>query len=415
MGPRRSWVGLPFSPANRKKKKLIWHRKTQIAIEFCYRRKLQGRDVFWVHGSSDEAFGASFREIAQSAHLGRSNEDQDTLSKAVKSWLESPASGNWTIVIDNLEDIELQSRFYIPIFRGEILFTTRDERIIGRPGLVPVGAGIEVSRMGEKEAMETFCRIVGSEDPVGCPARGQLLTLLDGHPLAIAQAAAYIRATRTPTANYLALFQESEENQHELLSEPLPTALRSSTTDDSRAAMTTLALTVRKIEQESPLSIQLLQVMSLLDLDNLPALLIEALSNEAVDRVKQLAPLLSFGLLTRQGSSSYRLHRLVSMWTRAKMGTEVKQQCINQGIALMASCFPPGCFRNVTKYIDMLPHVVSILDYIGSDVSKFGSESSWELQQNVIDFLRHIGQQQLAMKYSLLSLEQVEAFEQDGS
>ena len=200
--------------------------------------EITGRDVFWVHGGSDEAFGASFREIAQSVHLGLPDEDQDTLAKAVKSWFESPTSGNWTIVVDNLDDIELQSRLYIPVCRGEIPSTTRDERILGHPGLVPVGAGIEVSRMGEEEATETFCRIVGFKVPVGCLATGQLLTLLDGLPLTIAQAAAYIRTTHMPTPHYLALFQGSEENQQALLSEPLPTALQNNKTDHSRAVTT---------------------------------------------------------------------------------------------------------------------------------------------------------------------------------
>ena len=146
-----------------------------------------------------------------------SGEDQDILLKAVKSWFETPASGSWTIVIDNLDDIELKSRHYIPVRRGEILFTTRDKRIIGHPGLVPAGAGIEVSRMSDEEAMAAFCRIVGSEEPRLCPATGPLLTLLDGLPLAIAQAATYIRTTHIPTANYLALFQKSEEHQQALL------------------------------------------------------------------------------------------------------------------------------------------------------------------------------------------------------
>ena len=68
------------------------------------------------------------------------------------------------------------------------------------------------------------------------------------------------------------------------------------------------------------------------------------------------------------------------------MGPEVKQQCINQGIVLMTGCFPPESFHKVTKYIEMLPHAVSILEHIGSGSSKFGSGSSWELQQNVIVF-----------------------------
>ena len=344
------------------------------------------------------------------------SKDQDTLLKALQSWFETSASGNWTLVIDNLDDIELQSRDYIPVRHGEILFTTRDRRVLGHPGLVPARAGIEVPRMSEKEAMETFCRIVGSEDSVGCAATGQLLTLLDGLPLAIAQAAAYIRTTQIPTASYLALFQQNEKKQQELLSEPLPAALRKDKNDHSRAVMTTWQLTVQMIEQENPLSIKILQIMSFLDPENLPFSFIqEALSAEAQSPFEQLALLLNFGLLTRLESSNYRLHRLVSMWTRAKMSSEVKHQCIDRGIALMTTFFPQESSDNVTKYIEMLPHALSILDHMGSDGSKFGSESSWELQQNVIHFLTGIGQLHLAMKHARRSLEQEKVFEKDNS
>ena len=369
-----------------------------------------------MHGSSDEAFGASFRQIAQLVHLPPSYEDQDTLLKTVKSWFETPASGSWTIVIDNLDDIALQSRHYIPVRHGEILFTTRDKRIIGHPSLVPAGAGIEVSRMSDEEAMAAFCRIVGSEEPLLSPATGPLLSLLDGLPLAIAQAATYIRATHMPIANYLSLFQKSEEHQQTLLSEPLPAALGNDENDVSRAVMTTWALTVQKIEQESPLSIELLQIISFLDPDNLPSSFIEAvLSAEKENHFKQLAPLLNFGLLTCLESSNYRLHRLVSMWARVKMSPEVKHQCIDQGIVLMSRCFPSESFHSVTKYMGMLPHALSILDHVASGGSKFGSELSWELQGNVIDFLRGIGQRDLAMKYARLSLSQEKVFEQDES
>ena len=349
-------------------------------------------------------------------HLTASGEDQDTLLKAVKSWFETPASGSWTIVIDNMDDIELQFRNYIPVRRGEILFTTRDKRIIGHPGLVSAGAGVEVSKMGKEEAMATFCGIVGSEEPLLCPATGPLLTHLDGLPLAISQAATYIRTTHMPTANYLALFQKSEEHQQALLSEPLPAAIRNDGNDLSRAVMTTWALSVQKIEQESPLSIKLLQIMSFLDPDNLPSSLIEAtLSPETENHFKELAPLLNFGLLTCLESSKYRLHRLVGMWARVKMSPELKHQSIDQAIVLMSSCFPPESYHNVTKYNEILPHALSILDHVTSGGSKFGSELSWELQGNVINFLRGIGQHHLAIKYARLSLEQEKVFEQDES
>ena len=345
-------------------------------------------------------------------HLTTLGEDQDTISKAVKSWFETPASGNWTIVIDNLDDIELGSRLYMPVCHGEILFTTRDRRILGHPGLAPAGAGIKVSRMSEKEGMEAFNRIVGSEGDVGCPAVGQLLTLLDGLPLAIAQAAAYIRTTHMPTSHYLALFQESERNQQELLSEPLPAALRNDKTDPTKAVMTTWQLTVQRIEQESPLSVKMLQILSFLDPDNLPSSIIEVSPRPKIsNHFKQLAPLLNFGLLTQLGSSGYRLHRLVGLWTRVKMNSDVKHQRIDQALGLMEICFPRGSSTHVTKYIGMLPHAVSILDHIGSDYSKFSV--SWELQQNVSHFLCGIGRAHLAMKHARLSLRQEQVFEQD--
>ena len=369
-----------------------------------------------MHGGSDEAFGASYREIAQSISLRPSDEAQDTLLRAIKLWFEKSASGDWTIVIDNLDDIEMRSRLYIPMCRGEILFTTRNENIEG--GIVPVGAGIEVSRMGEKEAMETFCRIVGSEDPMGCPDTGQLLSLLDGLPLAIAQAATYIRTTRMPTADYLALLQDSrEDRQLELFSDPLPAALPNNGADHSRAVMTTWALTVQKIEQGSPISVKLLQVMSFLDPDNIPCLFVKgaatALSTGTGNYYKQLAPLLNFGLLTLLESKNYRLHRLVSMWTRVKISPEVKHQRIDQAIGLMTRCLPPESTDNVTKYNEMLPHAVSILDHLGSDYPKF--DSSWELQLNVAHFLSRIGQLDLAMKHARRSLKHEVVFEQDRS
>ena len=398
-----------------KRNKLISSRKTQIAIEFCFRRKLKGRDVFWVHGGSDEAFWVSFREIAELVHILPPVEDHLTLLNAVKEWFESPASGNWTIVIDSLDDINLATRLHIPAGHGEILYTTRDERIPGHPGLVSAGAGIGVPKMGEEEAMATFHRIVHSEDRAGRPATIVLPTLLDGLPLAIAQAAAYIRTTHMPTANYLALFQRSEERQQALLSEPLPAALRNDNIDLSRALMTTWQLTVQKIEEESPLSIKLLRIISFLDPDNLPVSFIEAaLSAETKNHFKQLEPLLNFGLLARKGSN-YCLHRLVSMWTREKMSSEVKRQCIDRAIVSMNICFPPESSDNVTKYMEMLPNALSILDHMGSDGSKFSSESSWKLQGNLIKFFRKIGQLYSAMHHSELSLAQEMVFEQDES
>jgi hypothetical protein len=146
---------------------------------------------------------------------------------------------------------------------------------------------------------------------------GELLVLFDGLPLAIAQAAAYIRTTHMDPAHYLALFQKGEENLEEFLSKSLPATIRNQENDVSRAVMTTWSLTVNRIQQDNPLSIQLLQLMSFLDPENIPSSLIQAALPDTENGYDRLVPLLNFALLTQLGSSDYRLHRLVGFWTRA--------------------------------------------------------------------------------------------------
>jgi hypothetical protein len=87
--------------------------------------------------------------------------------------------------------------------------------------------------MSDQEAFETFSRLLGAAD------RKTLKLLLDRFerlPLAIAQAAAYIRETGISLGKYLELFQECERNQWELLNQALPNAVESES--PTRAVMT---------------------------------------------------------------------------------------------------------------------------------------------------------------------------------
>jgi hypothetical protein len=83
----------------------------------------------------------------------------------------------------------------------------------------------------------------------------QLLVHFDNLPLAIAQAAAYIRETDITLPEYLKMFEECERNQQRLLSKSVRTI--GDNTDSygsaraSRAVMTTWKITVDKIEQTS--------------------------------------------------------------------------------------------------------------------------------------------------------------------
>jgi hypothetical protein len=239
---------------------LTWSRKTTVAVEYCYRRSraYPSPHIFWIHGNSDQTFKASYLEIAQRASLR--GDDDDTRLQGVRLWLESMASGNWIMVIDNLDDLDLIIMRYIQVRRGTILFTTRDARIIGHPRYLPSEAGIGIGEMSDQEAFETFSRLLGAD---GVAANRKISKLLldrfEKLLLAIAQAAAYIRETRISLGKYLELFQECEQNQRELLSQALPNVLAiESESPTTRAVMMTWKITIDKVQREGPLSFKLL-------------------------------------------------------------------------------------------------------------------------------------------------------------
>jgi hypothetical protein len=316
-----------------------------VAVEYCYRRSREqpSPHIFWIHSNSDQTFEAGYLEIGQRAGLLSDDDNNDTRLRRVKLWLESLASENWIMVIDNLDDLDLIVMRYIPVRRGTILFTTRDARIIGHPRYLPSRAGVEIGEMSDEEAFETFSRLLGTT--ADRKTSKLLLDRFERLPLAIAQAAAYIRETGISLGKYVELFQECEQNQRELLDQALQNAIESES-PTSRAVMTTWKITIDKIQRESPLSFKLLQLMSFLDPAKIPEELIKSasfLENEStVHFNKALASLISFSLLSRLESSNYRLHRLVGFCFRVQMNLEESEgeEHLKSAMGLVYNSFP---------------------------------------------------------------------------
>jgi tetratricopeptide (TPR) repeat protein len=330
-------------------------------------------------------FKASYLEISQRAGLWNYDDDNETRLQRVKLWLESLACGHWTMVIDNLDDLDLMITKYIPVRRGTILFTTRDARIIGR--YLPSQAGIGIGEMNDQEAVETSSRLLGTSSDGAAADQNASKLLLDRFenlPLAIAQAAAYIRETRISLGKYLELFRECEQNQRELLSQALPNAIEG---NSSRAVMMTWKITMDKIQQESPLSFKLLRFMSFLDPAKIPEELIKSASSledeSSVHFSKALGSLLNFGLLYPLESSNYRLHRLVGFCVRAQVDLEGPegQEHLISAVELVYNSFPDTPVDDYSKCTQYLPHAMAALENTGRRNLEFGLR--WDLDNFV--------------------------------
>ncbi|KAA8894431.1 hypothetical protein FN846DRAFT_819409 [Sphaerosporella brunnea] len=385
--------------------------KTTIAVEFCYqRRKAQPRThIFWVHGDSHETFNASYLDLGREAGLEPKGDDEDAQLKGVKRWLDSSVSGDWMMIIDNFDDVDLYPAKYLPVRRGTILFTTRDERLIEHPAYsVSITSGVKVTAMSDKEALETFSKRL---DPTGtgavvrthAEASLELLNLLENLPLAIAQAAAYIRETGTDIPKYLEIFKECERNQHDLLGEALPN-VTGNERDSSRAVTTTWKITVDRIQQENPQSIQLLGLMSFLSPEEISEEMLTGApflkDMRPVPLKKAFALLLNFALLYRLESSNYRLHRLVSFSIRELLNLEDPQrghELLETAVKLIVQCFPEDISGNMTKCTHLLSHAITSLGHVSRYNLKF--PSLWSLQNDVGRVFSENGDNSGALKW----------------
>lgn len=146
----------------------------------------------------------------------------------VKDWLESPASGNWLLVLDNADDHDLiygPNRYidYLPLTdHGSILLTTRDHKVALDfvPTCFIVTLVIRVAPFDQEETAQLFSRSFGlQESEEQSKACHELANELLGVPLALTQAISFILGNRISVGEYLALYRQNDSNKIRLLSE----------------------------------------------------------------------------------------------------------------------------------------------------------------------------------------------------
>jgi tetratricopeptide (TPR) repeat protein len=339
-------------------------------------------------------------------------EDPDQFLMEVKLWLESKSSGDWLLVIDNLDDIDVAIGMYLPKINGAILFTTRDQRL----ALMYKTSQINLEVMSREDARETFFKLMGVEhDPTLMTAVDRLHQLLGGLPLAISQATAYIRETISISKTesilqalsvYIEHYVADERNQEHLLSEPIAQEGVDNGQSIPRSVIGTWDITIQKIQTTCPNSVTLLRLMSFLDPDRIPATLLlssltpgpnnlftryENWQSDLATRKKSrslvgklfrrilFAPskndveldlneimrhLLRFSLVTRLEDNNYRLHRLVSLWTRVRINPAIKEAALRSSLDVLSQNFPARTFETATICTSLMPHASSVRRHI---------------------------------------------------
>ena len=347
-----------------------------MAVEFSYRFRETSPEasVFWVSAGTVARFEADYRNMAKRIKVPGVDDPKTDILSLVKGWLESSDSGNWLLILDDLDDVallkpgfkETSRRASITTFlpknaSGCVLLTTRNTKVghlvAGRSNTISIGpidqeVGIRIIR----QRLPDF--IAFSDEDLNT-----LLEILEYLPLAITQACSFIAENNISVSEYVEVFRGNSEDVLELLSEDLPDITR----DQFRpnAIIRTFLMTFDQIRSESPKAADFLSLMSMLDWQQIPRFLIYEPDNPLnyKSAMQHLEAYSMVKVVDKQGTIA--VHRLIHLatkrWLRLQ-GTSVYWEA--EALRTVAEHFPNSESQTreiLERCALLLPHAQAVL------------------------------------------------------
>ena len=332
-----------------------------------------------MYASSVARFYESYRDIGIKAEIPGCNDLKADTLRLVRNWLSDERNGNWLLILDNADDINVLSSnesdnstsprqtmplvSYIPQSpHGSVLVTTRYRKaahtVVGDYDRL-----LEVNAMSESDAIQLLQSRLDITEANTTHAN-KLVKLLQFIPLAITQAAAYIRekAPRMTVLCYIEEFSKTEANKMSLLDKSAADLRRDP--EVPNAIITTWTISLCQLLEQHPSSANLLSLMSVLANDSIPEYLVCG-DDERLEFEDTLTPLVGFALVTLlSDGSAFCIHPLVQLATRKWLGntgeiTKWKREAVQR----VSETFPGGNYENWIRCKELLPQAEIVLSY----------------------------------------------------
>jgi hypothetical protein len=311
--------------------------KTSVAAEYAHEH-LDEVGLAWQFAAENPAvLAAEFGVLAAQLGLQDVAGTQDPVA-SVHNALAGLSPG-WLLVFDNAPDLASVQQFLPPAGPGRILITSQNPNW-------PHGQSLPVPVL-EADVAADFL-ITRTNDP-DVRAGRELASELDGLPLALAQAAAYILATSGTLARYLALFTQ---RRPDLLRRGEPAGY-------SRTVATTWSLAFGRLEQSAPSAVGLLRLLACCAPEPVPlslllqprpgladrfdtevAPVLEPLLEDPLAADDAIAALHRYSLVTPAGDGLVSVHRLVQAVTVDQMAGDLLAQWRQAVAAVIEAAIP---------------------------------------------------------------------------
>ena len=407
---------------------MIFGRKSQIAIEYCWRSKQAHPEthVFWVHAGSIGRFDRAYNRIARECHIPGWDKPRADVLQLVYEWLMDERNGNWLMVLDNADDKSVFSNqeqedvsqkagsdddalnllSYLPqTANGLILITSRNRDAAYRL-LSSNESIVDVPLMNAELAVSLLLRKL-PEYQESLDDQFQLVELLDHLPLAITQASAYITRRRISISDYIRCFHDNTD----ILLEDMGDVRRDPTMKHS--VILTWHISFTQIRKENESAAKILSLMSVLERQDIPRFLFHGELDDLIFH-NAIALLLDFSLISQvESRKAFGMHRLVQIATRTWLEKH-NERGLWEGTAvtMLAHVFPNGSFETLETCALLLPHanVLAKYEYMSPEyelqLANLLSNRAWYLSEEGKDYLaKHDAQRVLGIRLRLLGRE----------
>ncbi len=338
--------------------------KTQTAVEYAYRYRDAYDAVFWVRADSSDLLTSDFLLIAALLNLPQRNEqDQSVVVKAVLLWFDTHE--RWLLILDNADHLETVSEFIPQAGKGHVLLTTRAN------STGTIAWRIELDTMGLEEGIVFLLRrakllkgpnfsLQALPDATRSQAQA-IVEAVDGLPLALDQAGAYIDETSCTLSDYLKFFKSRRTR--------LLRMRGANVTGHPEPVATTWSLSFEKVERANPAAAELLRLCAFLHPDEIPeamitggasasGLVLQPVAEDELDWNEAIGELRKYSLVKRDPEAKIlNIHRLVQMVIRDGMEKETRRMWAERTVLIINKAFPEDVFSSWNACQLYLPHV----------------------------------------------------------
>jgi len=367
-------------------------RKSQIAIEYAYRflDNNPQSHVFWVYAANAVRFDQAYRDIARKVKLPRVDDPDVDLCELVADWLNEDDSGQWLMILDNADNTNL---FFPPVNSGtteevnsgtakeanmtkkplidylprrlnskrSLIITTRNRQL--GEDLANGESYIEILPFAPQEARDLLRSKAGRIADNWNDSDSEALLEVLGHiPLAITQAAAFMKRNRMSLQKYLEAL-ERDGQLKDYLSTDLQDHRRERGIHNS--IFRTWKLSFDQIREQEPRAAEMLSLMAMFDRQQIPEKLIRRPEERDIDFFTAVGTLDGLSLITKRlGEEIFAIHRLVQLSIHAWLEQHnQKAGYEEEALALLADRFPNGEYENREICEFLLPHAQAVLRY----------------------------------------------------